>query len=231
MGLPDLSRFKFESQDRTKSNSQKVRKGTRTSTIRTRYPGYAKTNSWLGPLPPILRTGLSIVFVGFNPGLKSAIDGHHYAHHSNKFYKFLHWSHLTAVLFKPEQDVDFPELFNYGFTDLVPRATRSIKELSQEELEEAVYDLSARIKKYNPLIVCFVGKTIWMTFAKCLKWDKKKFEYGHDEIHRIGESHICVVPSSSGLNTLNSDDQLKAWKKVYEYAKESGAIPLHRKGD
>ncbi|PKM81607.1 MAG: hypothetical protein CVU89_08930 [Firmicutes bacterium HGW-Firmicutes-14] len=38
------------------------------------------------PLPDIINSGLKILFIGYNPGLRSAEKGHHYAGRSNRFW-------------------------------------------------------------------------------------------------------------------------------------------------
>lgn len=48
------------------------------------------------PLPDHLRPGLRILFVGINPGVRSAQTGHHFAGHSNRFWKLLYESGLVT---------------------------------------------------------------------------------------------------------------------------------------
>lgn len=48
-----------------------------------------------GPLPDYLEPALQVVFVGFNPGERSARTGHHYAGPGNLFWKLLHAAGLT----------------------------------------------------------------------------------------------------------------------------------------
>ena len=40
-------------------------------------------------VPDYLRVGLNLVFVGFNPSLKSAEIGHYYAGRGNQFWPFV----------------------------------------------------------------------------------------------------------------------------------------------
>ena len=40
--------------------------------------------------------GLRVLFVGINPGVRSAITGHHFAGYSNRFWKLLFESRLRA---------------------------------------------------------------------------------------------------------------------------------------
>ena len=49
-----------------------------------------------------LRPDLHVIFVGINPGLRSAAVGHHFAGHSNRFWKLLLdsgvWASLTSSI-------------------------------------------------------------------------------------------------------------------------------------
>jgi double-stranded uracil-DNA glycosylase len=42
-----------------------------------------------------IRPGVQILFVGINPGLRSAATGHHFAGYSNRFWKLLFEAELT----------------------------------------------------------------------------------------------------------------------------------------
>ena len=43
-----------------------------------------------------LGPGLRVLFVGINPGVRSAITGHHFAGYSNRFWKLLWEAQLIA---------------------------------------------------------------------------------------------------------------------------------------
>ncbi|HBK67626.1 MAG TPA: mismatch-specific DNA-glycosylase, partial [Firmicutes bacterium] len=47
-------------------------------------------------LPDYLRKKMKILFIGYNPGLRSAELGHHYAGRSNSFFPFLYQSGLIS---------------------------------------------------------------------------------------------------------------------------------------
>jgi TDG/mug DNA glycosylase family protein len=49
-------------------------------------------------LPDYLRPGLKLVFVGFNPGERSARIGHYYAGRGNQFWNFLYESGLVPEM-------------------------------------------------------------------------------------------------------------------------------------
>jgi len=42
-----------------------------------------------------IRPGVRVLFVGINPGVRSALTGHHFAGYSNRFWKLLHQSGLV----------------------------------------------------------------------------------------------------------------------------------------
>jgi TDG/mug DNA glycosylase family protein len=87
------------------------------------------------PIPDHLAYDLDILFVGFNPSLKSSETGHHYANPHNRFWKILYQSGLTPRLYKAEEDGDLLRL-GYGLTNIVERPTRSAAEISKEEYAE-----------------------------------------------------------------------------------------------
>jgi len=46
-------------------------------------------------LTDIIDNNMTVVFCGINPGLKSALDGHHFSGRSNRFWKVLHQAGFT----------------------------------------------------------------------------------------------------------------------------------------
>lgn len=47
-------------------------------------------------LNPLLSSDLSVVFVGFNPGVESSKSQHHYAHHTNLFWKLFNETRILV---------------------------------------------------------------------------------------------------------------------------------------
>ena len=85
-----------------------------------------------GPLRDRIAPGVRVLFVGINPGLRSAATGHHFAGYSNRFWKLLHESGLVSEPITYEQDDRLPE-WGFGITNIVPRATAGIDELRPED--------------------------------------------------------------------------------------------------
>ena len=64
--------------------------GAHTADVPAPAAGGART------LPDLLRPGLDLVFVGINPGERSAQLGHYYGHRGNAFWRALSESRLVA---------------------------------------------------------------------------------------------------------------------------------------
>src|SRR4051794_36792622 len=68
---------------------------------------------------------LRVLFVGINPGVRSAQTGHHFAGFSNRFWKLLHESGLVPQPVTFEDDDRLTE-WGYGITNLIARPTPGI---------------------------------------------------------------------------------------------------------
>ena len=110
------------------------------------------------------------MFCGINPGVMSSTKGHHFAHRSNHFYPSLHLSGITSRRIDPSEDWTFPSLepFSLGLTNLADRPTAESNELTPSELVASVPALLAKIHRWRPRTVCFVGKGIAQSFIKGL---------------------------------------------------------------
>jgi len=143
-------------------------------------------------LPDYLRPGLRLVFVGFNPGERSARLGHYYAGRGNQFWNFLFEAGLTAIHLKPEEDYRILE-FGFGLTDIVKRWSKSIGDLSKEDFHQGVPELKAKLLQLSPGAIAFNGKTGFE------KFQGHKAELGAQR-GLFGNSRIYVLPSTSGRN-------------------------------
>lgn len=178
-----------------------------------------------------LETGLIGVFVGFNPGVRTATTGHSYAHPSNMFWKLLHSSGITDVRLKPEQDVDLPRLYSMGNTNLVDRPSKDAGELSKQEMAAGTPILEEKIRTFRPEAVCIVGKSIWQAiwrykYKKEIK--KDEFRYGwQDAKERMGKeggwpgAWVFVATATSGLAaSLKPHEKEAIWKPFGEWVQE-----------
>ena len=84
------------------------------------------------PLKDRLAPGLRVLFVGINPGVRTAITGHHFAGYSNRFWKLLCDSRLVPEPLRSEDDERLPE-WGFGITNLIARPTPGIDTLKPDE--------------------------------------------------------------------------------------------------
>src|SRR5262245_19776030 len=94
--------------------------------------GMHATAKVAGRLRDYIGAEVRILLVGINPGLRSAQLGHHFAGFSNRFWRLLHDAGLTPRQLRPQEDGELPA-FGLDITNLVPRATGSIGELTGED--------------------------------------------------------------------------------------------------
>lgn len=196
-----------------------------TPTKKRRSSGYAPASKYahLPELQDIIVPGLICVFVGLNPGIRTATAGHAYAHPSNLFWKLLHSSGCTDVRLRPEQDVDLPQLYSMGNTNIVSRPSKNGAELSKAEMAAGTPILEEKFRKFKPEAVCIVGKSIWEAiwrykYKRELK--KDEFRYGwQEDRERMGKtdewsgSRVYVTCSTSGLSaSLRPPEKEAIWK-------------------
>lgn len=184
----------------------------------------------LKPLVDILEPNLICVFVGTNPGIRTATAGHAYAHPSNMFWKLLHSSGCTDERLKPEQDVDLPRLYSMGNTNIVERPSKDAAELSKAEMAAGTPVLEEKFRNYRPEAVCIVGKGIWEAiwrwrYKREIK--KHEFKYGWQDDHeRMGRcdgwdgARVFVASSTSGLSASTKPHEKEAiWRPFGEWVK------------
>ena len=83
-------------------------------------------------LPDVISNSLNIVFVGINPGMRSAAVGLHFANRTNRFWRVLHLAGFTDRQLEPGEA---PLLLNYGcgITSAVARPTVSASHLTRAD--------------------------------------------------------------------------------------------------
>ena len=101
-------------------------------------------------LPPLLRPGLDVVFVGLAPKLggESLRTGHYYADRNNSFYSDLEATGFTPSRLLSQQD---QLLLEHG--------------IGLDDVYDDPDGLRRRIEEVRPLAVCFNSKTALEHFA------------------------------------------------------------------
>lgn len=158
-------------------------------------------------LPDYLRSGLDLVFVGFNPSLKSAEIGYYYAGRGNQFWPFLFEAGLTDRQLTPQEDAQILR-YNIGLTDIVKgRATRGIGDLTNDDYVSGFEVLREKMRKYRPRVVCFNGKS---GYAKVVG---EKRDYGvQDEL--LEGARLFLAPSTSGALPMARAEKLGYFREL-----------------
>jgi double-stranded uracil-DNA glycosylase len=103
--------------------------------------------------------GVRVLFVGINPGIRSALTGHHFAGFSNRFWKLLYESGLAPEPVTYLDDDRMPE-WGLGITNLVARPTRGVNDLAPAEYAAGRAALERKIRRYKPRIVALTGVSL-----------------------------------------------------------------------
>ena len=131
--------------------------------------------------------------MGINPGLYSAATGHHFARPGNRFWPALHRGGFTPRLLHPSQQGELLR-YGYGITNLVNRGTATAEELAPEEFVAGRRRLAAKVKRYRPRMVAFLG-----VGAYCHAFGVRNAPVG-PQAGEFEGARVWVLPNPSGLN-------------------------------
>ncbi|HET7580163.1 MAG TPA: G/U mismatch-specific DNA glycosylase [Bacillales bacterium] len=159
-------------------------------------------------IPDHIRPNLKVLFIGFNPSLKSGETGHHYANPNNRFWSILCRAGLTPEKLKPAEDSKLLD-YGYGLTNIVARPTKAAADLSKEEYAEGRDELKAKIKRYKPQIACFVGKGVYQQFSS-----NRNVSWGVQPESVVPGVTEFVAPSSSGLVRMKMDEIVAIYSEL-----------------
>jgi TDG/mug DNA glycosylase family protein len=154
-----------------------------------------------------IKRDLRVLFVGINPGVRSAITGHHFAGYSNRFWKLLFESKLVP---EPITYVDDRRLleFEFGITNLVARPSPGIDDLKPSEYVEGWHVLEKKIRRYRPRVVALVGVTLFRAIQPLIADDADPRSKARTAFplatglrpETIHGARIYVLPNPSGRN-------------------------------
>ena len=167
-----------------------------------------------------------MLFVGINPGVRSALTGHHFAGYSNRFWKLLFESGLVPERITFADDDRLPS-WGYGITNVVPRPTPGMSDLAREEYQDGARTLIKKIRRYRPAIVALIGVTVWRALLEALEVPRPRVrpvELGSQDTRDLGprfarsippETLIFVLPNPSGRNANYSyEEMLDAFRQL-----------------
>lgn len=166
-------------------------------------------------LPDHLAQDLRILFVGINPGLRSAALGHHYAGPSNRFWTLLYDANLVPERLTYRDDWRLPA-WGLGLTNLVPRATAGADGLTSQDYAAGRPTLIWKVRRYRPRVVALLGITLYpILFPLEPKAASRKPGLQPVILHG---SDIVLLPNPSGRNASYSyQTMLRAFRTLTPY--------------
>ena len=163
-------------------------------------------------VPDLIAKDLIVLFAGINPGLYTAAVGRHFGRPGNRFWPALHGGGFTPRLFSPFEGSRLLDL-KFGITNIVQRATARADELTNDELRAGGQRLEAKVKRWRPTVVAFVGIGPYRIVSGI-----KDARVGLQMVP-FGGSHAWVLPNPSGINAHYQPDALaKLFKDLRDWA-------------
>jgi double-stranded uracil-DNA glycosylase len=168
-----------------------------------------------------IRPGLDVLLVGINPGVRSALTGHHFAGFSNRFWKLLYESRLVPEPITSRDDFRLPE-FGLGVTNLVARPSPGIDDLSPGEYVHGWRALERKVRRFRPRIVALVGVTLYRALLPALVTDPEVRKGMRVSVPgmlpvALHGAQIFVLPNPSGRNAnYTYDEMLRAFRGLRE---------------
>lgn len=173
-------------------------------------------------IPDLVGPGSRLLFVGFNPGLRSAATQAPFSLRSNRFWPTLYASGILDRDIIATNGLD-PDDRAYilergiGITSLVKSATARASELSREQLVTGASALAERVAQWRPSVVAILGVTAYR-----IAFERPDSGLGRQP-ETIGGSTAWVVPNPSGLNAHTTRAELA---ETYRAAAVAAGIDL-----
>jgi len=169
-------------------------------------------------LPDHIKPGVRVLFVGINPGMRSAALGHHFAGYSNRFWKLLWASGLVTAPLTFVEDWRLPE-WGFGLTNLVAKPTPGIDSLSSGDYAAGRARLLSKICRYRPKVVALLGMTLYSVLCPVARGGRI-VNAGARPRRRLGlqpdtlaGARVFLLPNPSGRNAHYSYlEMVKAYR-------------------
>jgi TDG/mug DNA glycosylase family protein len=158
-----------------------------------------------------VRPPVDVLFVGINPGIRSATIGHHFAGYSNRFWRLLVDAKLVDEPIRTEDDGRLPE-WGFGITNLIPRATPGIDTLKPAEYLAGERVLRRKVRRWRPKVVAFVGVTLFRAVFR--RRPGEPVALG-PQPERFEGARVFVLPNPSGRNAnFSYAEMLSAFRSL-----------------
>ena len=160
---------------------------------------------------------MRVLFVGINPGVRSAQTGHHFAGFSNRFWKLLWEARLVPEPIDYRSDDRLPE-WGLGITNLIARPSPGIDDLRPAEYVEGWKVLERKIRRNKPEVVALVGVTLYRAIRPALDGSARAKSAAVRlglQPETIDGARVFVLPNPSGRNAnFSYAEMLRAFRKL-----------------
>jgi TDG/mug DNA glycosylase family protein len=147
-----------------------------------------------------------VLFCGINPGRASAAAGAHFANPRNDFWRLLHAAGFTGRLLTATEQFELLKE-GIGVTNAATRTTRGSGDLRKADFAGAAERLEQLASTLKPAWIGFVGKEAYRgTFGV-------RPQFG-EQPHRLAETRLFVLPSTSPANAAVPWDERLRWFKA-----------------
>jgi TDG/mug DNA glycosylase family protein len=170
-----------------------------------------------------IEPGVHVLFVGINPGVRSAQTGHHFAGYSNRFWKLLYESGLVPERITWIDDLRLPQ-WGLGITNVIGRPSPGIDDLRPAEYLEGWRALDKKVDAFRPDIVAFVGVTLYRVLCRVLGGaPEQRIKLGLQS-PTVHGARIFVLPNPSGRNAnFSYAEMLAAFRALHRALRRSAA--------
>lgn len=160
------------------------------------------------------------MFCGINPASTAAADGHNFSSPSNRFWAVLHQAGFTDVRLRPDEE---RRLLTYGcgITAVVTRPTPRASDVTADEFRRAAPAFEAKIQRYAPRVVAFLGKRALAAMASRpdLDWGRQP----DAAAAAVAGAQAWVLPNPSGLNrNFTLDGLVESYGELRAALKQEG---------
>ncbi|WP_406815900.1 G/U mismatch-specific DNA glycosylase [Mycobacterium sp. M23085] len=172
-------------------------------------------------VPDLISDQVRLLFVGINPGLRTAAVQAHFAPRGNRFWPALYRAGITDHLidassgFAPA-DRQYLLRRGIGITNLVERATAGADELTAAELIDGRRKLDRMVEHFSPRVVAVLGITAYRD-----AFGQRRAQAGK-QASPYRATELWVVPNPSGRNAHASVSSLTAAYR--EVARAAGIL-------